>query len=71
MKVKREIREKRKTYLTGAMRLRELSAPCGDYTDRQLKKIRVKQKELYDKWRFYDGLIKAGEKKHTQDTIQD
>ena len=65
MTIKREIRDKRKKYFNSSKRLRELSAPFGDYTDTQCKVMRAKQKEFYDKWRFYDGLIKASEKEST------
>lgn len=62
MKIKRDIREKREKLYKDSRRLRELSAPCGEESDRQLKKMRKDQKVLYEKWRFYDGIIKTHEK---------
>lgn len=62
MKLKRDVREKRKQYLKDAIRLRELSAPCGKEPKHQVDKMRKEQKELYEKWRFYNEIIKTSEK---------
>lgn len=62
MKLKRDVREKREKLYKNSRRLRELTAPCGEESDRQLKKMRKDQKDLYEKWRFYDGIIKMHEK---------
>lgn len=67
MKVKRDIREARKKYLLYAIRLRELSAPCGSETKKQLDKMRKDQRVLYEKWRFYDGFIKTSERLDKKD----
>lgn len=62
MKLKKDVRETRKKYLLYAIRLRELSAPCGNESQKQLDRMRKDQKILYEKWRFYDGIIKTNEK---------
>lgn len=62
MKLKRDVRETRKKYLLYAIRLRELSAPCGFEKQTQIEKMRKDQRVLYEKWRFYDGIIKTNEK---------
>ena len=62
MKIKREVRDKREKLYKSSRRLRELSAPCGEESQKQLNKMRKTQKELYEKWRFYNGIIKTSEK---------
>ena len=70
MKVKRDIREARKKYLLYAIRLRELSAPCGNESKKQLDKMRKDQRTLYEKWRFYDGFIKTSERFDKKDVSE-
>ena len=64
--IKREVRDKRIRYYKSSKRLRELSAPCGEESSKQINKIRKSQNELYMKWRFYDGFIKASEKHNSK-----
>ena len=69
--MKRDVRDKRKKYLKDSMRLKELTAPCGQENYDQIMKMRKAQKELYEKWRFYDGIIKANEKFNKEEQKQD
>lgn len=57
--MKREIREKRRNLLITSRELRRIAFDA----DEKGFELRRKQNEIYNKWLFYDNLIKTCEKK--------
>lgn len=57
--MKKEIRDKRKKLLKESLRLRDLA---NETPGEKGFEIRDNQNDVYHKWKFYDGIIKADDK---------
>ena len=61
--MKKEIREKRHDLYRKSLKLRDLS---NSFDGEKSYEIRKKQDEIYNKWKFYNNIIKADDKINKQ-----
>ena len=57
--MKKEIREKRKELYIKSIKLRSLA---GDINGKRSYQLRDQQDDVFKRWQFYNGIIKASDK---------